>query len=127
MSKDSPTPELLKLMREQSKQSPSLDAAELIDLLVDLSEVDLPPALMERIRAAKEKLLGPRRGGLKGGRERAAQLRNAPNTQKSRILNAAKTYKGDKRKRASHIAKQLRISGDHASAYVRAVLRKAGQ
>lgn len=118
--------DLLKLMERASRKKPREDAVELLDLLCDLSEVDLPPALWERVQKAKEALLSQAHGGNKGGNARAAELA-ASNTLKKQILAEAEAYKGDKRKRASFIGQKLRLSGSNAASYVRKVLREAGQ
>lgn len=121
-----PSPELLELMAKDGMKKPHIDAIELLDLLTDLSEIDLPLALLERVQAAKAALMGQSRGGKKGGTTRAAQLRQDPRLWKNKILAAAAAYNEEPRKRASTIAKQLRISGDNAASYVRKVLREAG-
>lgn len=115
-----PSPDLIALMAKDGIKKPHIDAVELLDLLADLSEVELPLPLLERIRNAQAKLMEPSSGGSKGA-EASKETRRGPQSKQAAILKEAKKYAEPTPAQVAAIARKT----GSTTKWVREVLRKS--
>lgn len=108
---------MIELMAKAGLKKPRVDAIELLDLLTDLSEVELPLPLLQRVRALQDALSTQSWGGAKGA-EASKETRRGPRSKRAAILAAAAKYGTPN---SAQVAAIARSSGSTVR-YVRTVL-----